>query len=620
VSIASVAIATLAAVLGCTARSRPVQPPKVAPIPAATLAAFVKGLSVDGTALFTLDLPGNAGRLPFRFVVVSSPAPQDLSAGLVFARGVSTPAGPTARLLVVNASTIEVAIFDAGSVHISRVEAERSFEYQSLPPSYRNGRPCFVRQEDDVATAPDLFIRDASRASVTKKLRMAVAVGPGMRERYGDDDERMNLDTIKTLFYANEVLSRDLGVELLLWGPVLKATQTGADTKQTLVQLHEHILKLVADTGRRDPVDLGHLLEDGSGGSALVESLCRANSKAGAYTGSQSFIVYGLNNFIHEVGHQLGAPHSFNAQIDDRHARGAFEPGMGISIMSYASASPHAPPDQQRQLYFHASSMRFIEHVLQHGPAGERSCGITAEEIPRRPHVKVEEDEWHVPPFTPFELEVVPDASVESYRWDAYHRGSIPNGVPPFFASSAAREPARVYPFLRDLLSARSPKITWPSGTTKFRVLGFSPAGSRDYEDVDIHVERGLPFKVLRVDCTGGCTPGSTLKVSWLHGNTFKDPFNVETLRAEILENVDGVPVKRYAISTASALDNRTRHADIQLPPGLPPMQEARLILRANGGIFLSFSKPFTIVAPPHALAQRSLPSRDRQQPTAARR
>ena len=50
-----------------------------------------------------------------------------------------------------------------------------------------------------------------------------------------------------------------------------------------------------------------------------------------------------LGVWAHEVGHQFGAHHSYNSASgfcgSQRHGPAAFEPGGGVTLMSYASRS-----------------------------------------------------------------------------------------------------------------------------------------------------------------------------------------------------------------------------------------------------------------------------------------
>jgi hypothetical protein len=569
---------------GCAAR----QPPaavKAAPLPSVIFEQFVNRLRTDRSASLALEVPGRRAEDSFAFTVRERPIPSSMMPAAIFARGVGAKTGAVARLVVLSSSDIRLAVFDRDSLYVARAVPNQQIDYQPARAwPDRSGRTCSVTPRDVGRPRPPVALAAAAPRppGVLRRFQMAVATTPALRVSYSESGADLEYDIVSVIDAANEVFNRDLGVELVLAGPSLTADAIDLGQEDSLTTLHAHIVTL-ADAAKQT-MDLGHLFDAGGGGRALIGKMCSPTERAGAFSRGPESISVG--NFIHEAGHQLGALHSFNKLDAGRQAAGAFEPGEGISIMSRGYGDHY---------YFHASSMQFVTTAVD--AAG--TCGETFTESADVPVVDVVKSEWHVPANTPFELAAVKDASVKTYRWDEYDLGPVPNARPPFFASSSEPGDSRIYPFLDDLLSGKHSWFwPWPR-TMVFRVLGFSADGNRRSKDVTVHVAAGFnKFRVSKAQCASECRAGSVLKASWKHADTFQPPISVTTLRAEILEIAGGKPVRWYPIAGAAALDNQSGTAAITLPADLPAMAEARLVLKANQGIFLALSDRI-VIAPP---------------------
>lgn len=113
--------------------------------------------------------------------------------------------------------------------------------------------------------------------------------------------------------------------------------------------------------------DIGHVFCTTGGGLAQTPSVGITGFKAQDASGlPQPTGEFFVSNYVaHEVGHQFGADHTFNANDPNRLASSAYEPGSGSTIMSYAGViSPAEDLQASGDPYFrHHSFEQIIEYV-----------------------------------------------------------------------------------------------------------------------------------------------------------------------------------------------------------------------------------------------------------------
>ncbi|MCE3282650.1 MAG: hypothetical protein K0Q66_1387, partial [Chitinophagaceae bacterium] len=274
---------------------------------------------------------------------------------------------------------------------------------------------------------------------------------------------------LTTVNRVNGIYERDLSVRLTLIAnnTSILFTNSGSDpftgNNDADVLINESQTVIDANITSAN-YDIGHTFSTGAGGLAQSPSVCIGGSKARGVTGSTlpTGDAYDVDFVAHEIGHQFGASHTFNATTvncggGNRSASTAVEPGSGITIMGYAGIcgasndlAPHSIP------YFHAISQNQIGVYITSG-AGS-TCGTATSTGNSVPVVSGGAD--HVVPFsTPFVLTgSATDANnseVLTYSWeeiDAGVAGNWNSGSKPFFRSfNPTVTPERYFPRMSDL-------------------------------------------------------------------------------------------------------------------------------------------------------------------------
>jgi hypothetical protein len=278
------------------------------------------------------------------------------------------------------------------------------------------------------------------------------------------------------------------------------------------------------------------------------------HNKAAGYSdlgGSNNLNNFAISVLAHEIGHQLGADHTFSSAScgNGTITSSAVEPGSGTTIMSYAGICgtndnvESAENLVQAERMFHARSVEDV-HRHVHNGAGA-FCG-TRVNFNRNPQVDLDEMRQNrlvIPARTPFILDGVnivdPDGQGTYHAWEQVLPGATSgpsrlnqdtgdNGLvlsyPPL-----TRSTQRIVPSLEAIRSAqRVDGEVAPSRSRnqlRFRFLARDNIGGVGYDDIDIHVEdTGRPFRIYQPSTTQ--VGAGTLTVQWDVASTNLPPIS----------------------------------------------------------------------------------------------
>jgi predicted Zn-dependent protease len=360
--------------------------------------------------------------------------------------------------------------------------------------------------------------------------------------------------------------------------------------------------------------DIGHLLGTNGGGLAYVGVVCNSQFKAQGYTGlsnPQGERFY-IDLVTHELGHQLGAGHSFNATSSDSCAEGqrnnssAYEPGSGSTIMSYAGICGSQNLQNDSDPYFHSISIQNIRDYVD-GFSGQL-CGVEAVIDNAIPQIQLTQNTYTIPADTPFVLSgsaTDTDNDLLTFTWEQFDNGGTlgatsnltemnsDNGNNPLFRSFSPIEISRRYfPQLNDVLTGQT-RLGETYATTdrdlRFRLTARDNNGGVNQQDLVITVTTAN--QTFNIDTPTQWQGLSNQTVTWDIGDTLKAPINCANV--DILLIADTVNPIETTVLLGTPNDGQQ---NITVPN--VTSVDARLVLKCSDNIFYALSPAaFSIMA-----------------------
>ncbi len=416
---------------------------------------------------------------------------------------------------------------------------------------------------------------------------------------------------VTTINRVNQIYERDLGISLqIVTGEQFIYTDAATDpytNSNASAMVGENINNLANNFGN-DNFDIGHVFAQGPiGGLAYVGVACLngANTpfgflsgiKAGGATGTTDpqGEVFSIEYVAHEIGHQLGADHTFNSTQSgcggsNRSAATAVEPGSGSTIMSYSGLCGSDDLQIHSEAMFHAASITQINDYTRNDIGA--TCGIDTPSGNQIPEVDAGLD-IHIPANTPFILDGTVTGGV-SFAWDQIDTGSASavdvdtgnNAIIRTYLPSPQQD--RFIPKLENLFNQTTTVGELLPQTN--RELNFAYVARDDLG--------GIGIDSKKVDVTDTASTFSV--VSQSTGSIFQTNQNIEVLWNVASTNVPPISCSNVDIKLLRengqmnmllASTENDGYVNLNIPATTPNMSGARLMIVCSDNSFFNISQ-----------------------------
>jgi hypothetical protein len=376
--------------------------------------------------------------------------------------------------------------------------------------------------------------------------------------------------------------------------------------------------------------DIGHLFgaSGGGGNAGCIGCICTNNQKGSGFTSPADGIPQGdnfdIDYVVHEVGHQMGANHTFSMSNEGTGVNK--EPGSGITIMGYAGITSQDLAPHSIDIYHQASIAQ-----IQSNLAGKTCPVTTSISATNATPVVNAGNNYTIPISTPFALTgSATDANagnVLTYCWEQNdNASSSQTGAssvasatkatgPNWISFSPNTSPTRYCPKLSTILAgglisgplsggdagANTEALSSVSRTLNFRLTVRDNAvfsstapvsvGQTQFDDMVVTVTNTSgPFSVTVPNTAVSWAGNSSQTITWGVANTTAAPVSCTNVKISI--STDG----GNTFSTLAASTANDGSEVVTIPN--TPSTAARIKIEAVGNIFFDISNTnFTITS-----------------------
>lgn len=401
---------------------------------------------------------------------------------------------------------------------------------------------------------------DFSKASDKKyrTMRLAMSVNGEYTAYHGGTIAGALTAINATLTRCNGIFENDFALHLILQDfPSVIYTDASTDPYSTnLNEWNQQLQTTLTTNVGNDNYDIGHMFgaSGGGGNAGCIGCVCinptttTPLGKGSGITSPGDGIPKGDNfdiDFVaHEMGHQLGANHTFSMSLEGKGQN--VEPGSGSTIMGYAGITGATDVQAHSDPYFHINSIIQVQNNLT-----SKTCDIETA-VANQPPVIVAMPDVTIPKSTAFVLTAqATDAEGNpiTYCWEqtdsatsttnTSNLGNNTNG-PTFRSWNPTTEPVRYFPKLSTVLAGNLKSTTdWEAVSTVARTTNYkvtvrdnNPDKTQQqtqYGTQRVVVGTAGPFKVTSTKVYNNVVAAFT----WDPVGTTAAPYNVANVKID---------------------------------------------------------------------------------------
>ncbi len=368
--------------------------------------------------------------------------------------------------------------------------------------------------------------------------------------------------------------------------------------------------------------DIGHMFgaSGGGGNAGCIGCVCVNGSKGSGITSPADNIPQGdnfdIDYVVHEVGHQLGANHTFSFSNEGTGVNK--EVGSGITIMGYAGITNQDVAPHSIDI-FHQASIAQIQANL-----ATKTCPITTTMTANNPPVVNAGSNYTIPITTPFALTgsaTDPQGDALTYNWEQNDNTTTTGNAsvasagkltgPNWISFGSTASPTRLMPRLSTILAGLNitptlggdaicnvEALSSVSRSLNFRLtvrdnrpyVPASTIGQTQFDDMLVTVTNTAgPFQVTSPNTNVSWAGNSSQTVTWNVNNTTLAPVSCANVKISL--STDGGNTFPTVLLASTANDG----SQVVTIPNTATTT-ARMKVEAVGNIFFDISNTnFTI-------------------------